>query len=334
MEYLAKNQIMSILNKRVEELLYLQKRNKENIVCKTLKIIPGDILKLSAELMVNEKHLFFFDHPLDHISGVQLIEAMLQIVQVEYLFKNGFDMKTPLFFSNVQVEFAKICRKETISKIIIEQVGYQGKDKGLSLFNGHVRDDTTILCKGEFRVSMLDDGETHNPSALQQNEYLADNRIRPCPKEFVHKNNPINVFISEPTYETESANKTNPYENMVFTIIPVGSHPFFSDYIGPHVPFLYLLEAFRQTQRYIDHVRKNDNSFFLSCRSYLVLLGIELKRPIFRSETVHLIMKKISPQQIGRNMLVSTNSHIVANGDVVGSCNVKSIIVGYKGLAN
>ena len=58
-----------------------------------------------AQLVVDEEHPYFFDHPLDHVTGVLMIEGMLQLVEAA-------DLTRDAYVRHLRVTFPRFCEKD------------------------------------------------------------------------------------------------------------------------------------------------------------------------------------------------------------------------------
>ena len=57
------------------------------------------------------KSPLFFDHPLDHVSGLHLSEAISQLVRADVLCRDGADPRDPVFLRRMKFEFPNFCQK-------------------------------------------------------------------------------------------------------------------------------------------------------------------------------------------------------------------------------
>lgn len=61
----------------------------------------------NAQLIVDESHPYFFDHPLDHIPGILMMQGVLELFDHAATACFGGD----LFISSLDIQFKKICEK-------------------------------------------------------------------------------------------------------------------------------------------------------------------------------------------------------------------------------
>lgn len=304
----------------LDSLYRAQKRNAENLVCESPRLRSGKPGGITAHLVVDERHPFFFDHPLDHVSGVHLIEAMLQIVHTAYCQAHNLAVHPPLFISHINVDFSRLCEKGKAIDVESEQLDYREAGSTASLFKGTIRENDTILCAGDFRVQPVEAGSEFGRTCFASLQRETRPRSSACDAFIVNKRTASNVFICDPVEHNDSQN------GLLFDIMPVGDHSLFGDSSGSHVPSLYLLEAFRQTQRYLDHTKK-ENAAPQASRAFLASLGLRLERPIGRHELTQIKMGPISHIRVGKSMLAESTGYLLVDGVERGVCTAKSILV-------
>lgn len=286
------------------------KQRPENRVCAAcpdLKEPPG---KLTTRLRVDERHIFFFDHPLDHVSGIHLIEAMLQTVGADYRRSHHEKSDHEILFPEINVEFIRMCHKSDRVRIEAAALPFKDLDEATELYSVTIQSERHVHCRGSIKVGQFDARATP----------LAANALvfgRPCSSEAVNKRNPDNVLISD------VAPDISPF---AFHVRPLVNHPYFSDPEGSFTPTIYLLEAFRQTQRYLDNhcgnLEKQEND------SLLMQLGIRMFMPVERIATVRLHTRReiVRPEGPGqKHAFIKGWGSIHTGQREVGECRIHII---------
>jgi hypothetical protein len=133
----------------------------------------------------------------------------------------------------------------------------------------------------------------------------------------VNKKNPDNVLISEADPDPCA---------FWFYVRPLIDHPYFSDPKGAFTPTIYFLEAFRQTQRYIDnHFSDAKNR---EKNSLLIQLGIRMTVPVARKMAVMMhtwrdIKQPTDSKQ--KHLYINGMARIRAGQQDVGECRARII---------
>lgn len=293
-----------------------QKKHLENMASGTCRI---ENQKLIANLRVNEEHLFFFDHPLDHVSGVHQLESMIQAVTTAHYAFGCQEPQDLLFFKDVHVEFKNICPKTGSTLIETSRMEFTEGSKNSEFYTAFLKDKQKIYCNAFFKI---DASQKTSPLSLIQTP--ADYPFETCEKSMVNKLNQLNVFIGKPVLKDAKE------ESMIFPLRPIGHHPYFSDYAGNHVPSIYIMEAFRQTQRYIHHLQTEADEKSNYQVSLLLSLSLSLNRPVFRDETVQIAIGRIKPKNVGKNILVNSSGWLRQGDSTIGSCRSQNIIISHE----
>lgn len=194
----------------------------------------GDAVE--ARLVVDRRHPFFFDHPLDHVPGLLLIEGMVRTGEAA-MERQGVRGRTTL--RDLQVEFRRYCvfdRPVTLlARAAGEGAGSHGRGYSIEVWQqgvlrasgrcGWVATESLPLCAD--RPATAEAGPT----------------VTACAANRVRKQRPENVMIGQP----------REVDDML--VAPVlAPHPDNRLARGLEDEFsaIYLLEAFMQTQRYLN----------------------------------------------------------------------------------
>jgi hypothetical protein len=84
-------------------------RRPENVV---LARVVGHADRFAAELVVDESHSYFFDHPLDHVPGILLLEGIVQLAE-----KADAEVSVTAYVRRIDVRFRRFCEKDSSARI-------------------------------------------------------------------------------------------------------------------------------------------------------------------------------------------------------------------------
>lgn len=114
------------------------KQISKEVVCKEniLNVVIGDFMKnaniFQAVIIANQNHPAFFDHPLDHISGILIIEAIKQFALA--VCSNICNCKsTELQFKSIKVEFKNFCEFYNLNICCLPKENICVKDNEISM---------------------------------------------------------------------------------------------------------------------------------------------------------------------------------------------------------
>lgn len=218
------------------------------------------MLESHAELALDTQHPFFFDHPLDHLPGLLLITAMTQLAWHCASHSEALGRQA-LYNAALSARFTKWCLFEPEVHLHA-----RGRDALPALFDVVARQDGAPRCEAQVRLEAI-------PAALAP--LVAPRSVEPCDQRLVNKHSRANVMIGTPVL---SANRLRAQ-----VLAPPASHAL----AGPDAQAMgtvYLLEAFMQTQRWLNKSAEAAGGPRL--RDTLIEVSIALHRPIARTEPV------------------------------------------------
>lgn len=182
---------------------------------------PGPGSRLSR-LIVDRAHPFFFDHPLDHVPGLLLLEAGVQAAHRQ--------ARSRCFVSSVDADFLNYTLFDRAVDLRTTMAGALGR---LVCRTELVQD---CILRARVEVTLTEIGPLDPPHARGKTD------LRPCPGGHLNKARPENVLITTPVLERDHVGAT---------LLPLSRHCLFSDSAEVVHP-LYLLEAFMQVQRFLN----------------------------------------------------------------------------------
>lgn len=225
----------------------LWQRGPGNIVITNAQ---SDPLLLRAQLLVNETHPYFFDHPLDHVPGILLIEGMLQLVELASPPRRG----QVAYVKNMSVKFHHYVQKEGVIDLQVEP----GKEP--QVFNARVMQAGKLMCSCVLGIAYSAACEM-----LPAGKFTA---TRCRDKALLHKTREENVIVSDMKMTAQGLS--------VETLELADEHFFRKD--NPrHYSMVYFLEVARQCYMQLAH------SYLripLNTPMNLLALSFTLDRPI------------------------------------------------------
>lgn len=230
-------------------------RCPENIVIANVQRSPQ---ALQAQLVVNEAHPYFFDHPLDHIPGILLLEGVLQLIELAMPPLSG----RVAYVKTLTIKFQQYVQKQGVIDLHLEQ----GKDP--QVFNAKVMQAGKLMCTCILGMAYSSAFET-SPAG----EFTA---TRCRDKALLHKAREENVIVSD---------MSGIAQGLSVDTLKLPDEHFFQEGDPEHYSMVYFLEVARQCYMQIAH------SYLripLNTPMNLLALSFTLDRPIPRNSPLSL----------------------------------------------
>lgn len=230
-------------------------RCPENIVIANVQRNPQS---LHAQLVVNEAHPYFFDHPLDHIPGILLLEGVLQLIELAMPPLSG----RVAYVKTLTIKFQQYVQKQGVIDLHLEQ----GKDP--QVFNAKVMQAGKLMCTCILGMAYSSAFET-SPAG----EFTA---TRCRDKALLHKAREENVIVSD---------MSGIAQGLSVDTLKLPDEHFFQEGDPEHYSMVYFLEVARQCYMQIAH------SYLripLNTPMNLLALSFTLDRPIPRNSPLSL----------------------------------------------
>jgi hypothetical protein len=278
-----------------------------NQVCADLR---QDHRGAHARLVIDQSHSFFFDHPLDHVPGLLLVEAMNQLAEHEAYRASA--NAGALHTMSAEVTFSKFCVFGPQTSIIGDAQDADGRR-----IRARVEQAGVINCKGTFEYESYEIPASQIRKQQAAFDEAAEQlSLTPCPKELVNKFDEANVMIDTPVRigSTLNANVLPPHPRNVLVDNRYGL-----------LPAVYLLEAYMQTQRYLNKLFMRQNET-IRMRDTLCGVSIRLLRPIRREERVR-IEHTIAENGVPKTGLRLQQGALHVARECIGECNIKTVTV-------
>jgi 3-oxoacyl-(acyl-carrier-protein) synthase len=299
-----------------DTLRHAQKRDRQNILCDELRLESAHPLQVTARVIVNEKHPFFFDHPLDHVSGLHLGAAMSEAVKVAHLYRRGLPADTAFFIAEVELDFLDICAKYDDILIRVTLDESVDADAAHSLYRAVVMQSARAMVRGAYVVQHLGAPEQSSRIAAS----LPDS-VMPADCKDVNKLNVANVLLSRLHGVPASGEKSTAIPGC--WLVPQSDSSFFTDFPGGVIDTLVLAEAARQCLRIFASTQPGNNPGENTAHradnvDLLKTLKLQLTRPVFWSEAVYLELSLYDTLEIGSATRLQIDGRFLVAGQEVG----------------
>ena len=209
-----------------------------------------------ATMVIDETHPYFFDHPLDHIPGILLIEGALQLVEIASSDPN-------VFVNGVRVRFKRYAEKAP--PITIEAVPGEGE----AHWEVAMEQQGHIACECSVSVARV-------PARDPRDRAAGDHAALPT-KSLLHKARQENVLVG--ALEENAA-------GLRVQTLPIPADHCFTDGHPERLSMLYFLEVGRQCLMLVAHTRLGVP---LGLPMSLVSLEFNLNAPIPRGTPLVLL---------------------------------------------
>ena len=230
-------------------------RRPENVVITNVQRGPQS---LRAQLVVNEAHPYFFDHPLDHIPGILLLEGVLQLIELAMPPLSG----RVAYVKTLNIKFQQYVQKEGVIDLHLEQ----GKDS--QVFNAKVMQAGKLMCTCVLGMAYS--------SAFEKSPAGEFTATRCRDKALLHKAREENVIVSD---------MSGIAQGLSVDTLKLPDEHFFQEGDPEHYSMVYFLEVARQCYMQIAHSHLR---IPLNTPMNLLALSFTLDRPIPRNSPLSL----------------------------------------------
>ncbi len=230
-------------------------RDPKNIVITNVRRSPQS---LHAQLVVDEAHPYFFDHPLDHIPGILLLEGVLQLIELAMPPLGG----RVAYVKTLNIKFQQYVQKQGVIDLHLEQGNTP------QVFNAKVMQAGKLMCTCLLEMAYSSAFET-SPAG----EFTA---TRCRDKALLHKAREENVIVSD---------ISGVAQGLSVDTLKLPDEHFFQEGDPEHYSMVYFLEVARQCYMQIAHGHLR---IPLNTPMNLLVLNFTLDRPIPRNSPLSL----------------------------------------------
>ncbi|MBI6619098.1 polyketide synthase [Pseudomonas corrugata] len=258
--------------------------------------IQRDAHSLRAELVVDETHPYFFDHPLDHIPGILLLEGVMQLAELAMPSLNG----RVAYVKTLSIRFQQYVQKEGTIELHLEQ-------EQDALFQAKVVQGGKLMCTCTLGLAYSSAFEISPPG-----EFTA----RRCgDKALLHKARAENVIVSDMSGVAQGLS--------VDTIKLPDGH-FFHEGDPAHYSMVYFLEVARQCYMQIAHSHLR---IPLDTPMNLLTLSFTLDRPIPRNSPLSLAPQAGLDAQLQSFKTNRIHIDLFNRGEKIGQANITAQVL-------
>ena len=154
-------------------------RSERNRVIEKEQVMSEGV---SAALRIDETHPYFFDHQLDHVPGILILEGISQLMELEIKHHQQPHSFSDYYINKFNLRFIKVCSKENTATITIQRL----KDGSKSDYYGKVVQNTKAVCV--FNLSI-------NSYKVQDKNHSLSERTGIPEMKWLHKQHPENIIV-------------------------------------------------------------------------------------------------------------------------------------------
>ncbi|MBI3896793.1 MAG: hypothetical protein HY308_00685 [Gammaproteobacteria bacterium] len=250
-----------------------------------------------APLFVDQTHPFFFDHPLDHVSGIQAAESIFALLQ--QIPSTTAQTWLP---TSVHIDFKELIRLDAPNEVFARELRFGGESPARRFFYSGVIVGDRVRCTADIMLQPADDVIGDLP---------AIDDVVPAAKHTVNKSDARNVFIA-------------PLDSDRFALVPLTEQPHFAK-LAPtdHLPLGYLVEAFRQGVRYRAHQR--NGAALAGERALITSLSASIDRPITRGIFCELAFSPVRLDEHARGQALVEQAALTTAGITIGRFSIETV---------
>jgi 3-hydroxymyristoyl/3-hydroxydecanoyl-(acyl carrier protein) dehydratase len=293
--------------------LYISRKEIINNVCQEVDIDTNK-QRAKAVLIVNKDHPFFFDHKLDHVPGLLIAEGMCQLSEI---LAKSINKTSTLFICGINIDFVKFCtfKKKIIMLAEVDSINQSSTIIYVKAYqNDQLRDVAVVIFCSKNK-------EYKHYKNIQGDDTVTK---MPCPKNLINKTNIHNVMITTPEERGQA---------YYSKILKPSINNMLSDHVSGKYHPLYILEAFMQTQRYMNNLIKIEHEN-TRMRDILSSVDIALTYQNRQSDMLSLLVnKKTKIESEGTISKKIRTASIFFSKYEIGTCSIQTICFDKKKIA-
>lgn len=263
-----------------------------------------DTEEYGATLLIKENHPYFFDHPLDHVPGILLLEGVIQLFETALP-----DLPKPekgvYFMSSIDITFRNWCEKDSPARLLLKRSG-----KDVSAFIARIEQNGKAVSRIGIRAGVA----APVPAARRE-----EHTIGPlADRELLHKHRDENVFV-------ESLEKTNGGELYSCGVASPAEGHILNDGDADYYSMLYILEIFRQCAMLVAHTLEG---IPIGAPMTLINIRIDMMRPLNRNEQFSIEYVPQKSSKIGDILIADISMTLAGPGGIIGTGTIVSQVSG------
>lgn len=276
-------------------------------------------------LKVDESHPYFFDHPLDHVSGMHLAQAMSDVTKASYLNHHRLPQNSALLIKEVDMKFPNTCNKDDECKVVSRLLK---SDDHHDYYDATITQNGIVVAKASLLMMAIE------PNSIQNNQ--GNNQ----------KNNPKNnqepyhydalvkpVLVNK--HKQENALLTSLYQHNEKMRCHMLIHPdavYYHDFTGQHVDSIVMTEAVRQSLRlavpafypdFIESFEQQSQPY----HSFLKDISLQLKKPVYLDKAIMIELIQCDLSETGSAKYFELSGDILYDDIKHGSFSVSALMM-------
>jgi polyketide synthase PksN len=320
---------------RAAELLsfvkkYESSRAPENLICSAVALNDSDSEALVGKVVVDTTHAFFFDHPLDHVSGMHLGAAMQQLAELNRAWSQASLPEQGSFYTaQLALNFRDLCQLSPQPVMHVKHQFHQADQT----YEVIAEQQGRTVAEGIFVMRSLNAqqvaGNTLSNTAADLKQ--SPPHHQPVAASRVNKHNPVNVLLGDPV-GTQDLTQTSGFGAW---LVDRTRHSFFNETPGRPINIFVFAEAARQLLRLFGpdqqaHPVQNQHLAAPQDGARVELLNkieVSLLRPLYWTEPIYLDLQIRNILQVGDATRLRYEGQLMVDGVSAGqfACEAMSL---------
>jgi 3-oxoacyl-(acyl-carrier-protein) synthase len=247
--------------------------------------------RATAELVVDEEHSYFFDHPLDHVPGILMIHGCEELLD---WYIDGDYLST-----GMKIRFTRFLEKEGQNSIHLKE-----KESGQFLFE--IRQNDVVVCLLDISV------EFQNPGVIRGE--VSEKILSIEQKKYTHKHRSENILVS-------ALDGSDRFHSQARDLDEAGNR-FLHHLVSKRQSMLFLGEVTRQFVMLMAHLEKE-----ISLDMKMNLISIELNVSKWVQPPFDLRLNKFDIIDSDKFMLTDVIIDFVNRDKKFGEGKIKAQVV-------
>ncbi|UCJ07853.1 hypothetical protein KTO58_01355 [Chitinophaga pendula] len=255
--------------------------------------------RATAILQVNEEHPYFFDHPLDHVPGILLLEGTSQLIDQQLQqYPPDTGAVGSHYINRLDMRFTRLCHCNRPAEIVIRpQAG--------RAYEGRIWQDEKVVATINMECSAAAD--TPLQSAIQP-------VYNTPPAHWLHKHREENILVSELI--------PLPGNSWSCYVKPPAATHFFNDGHPRWYSPCFVLEVCRQFFMLLSHQQYD---IPVTQPMYLLDINFQLEQPLYREQVIELRHTLVTDRNAGN--ISHLQADIYVNDQRIGQFSTHSLIL-------
>ncbi len=292
------------------DILPYVRRSSNNLVLSSARYNLNN--QIVGKLFVDENHTYFFDHALDHVTGVLLLEGIFQLIDSYVMYTSQRLNYMDFYIELLDISFHKFCEKYYP---IIVKLDIKATEENTQSFNISILQINDLICSGVIKLVYL------NKIMSADNKKISKNSLtQKTDKKLVHKKYDENVLVS-------SLMKDKNQQYYCKMINPSQDHILSNNGSSNLYSLLYFIEGTKQFLTQAAHIlQKTDFDTYMN----LLSVYVKVYKPILLN--IPIILKDNEEYANNKDPIVSKCKKITLlhNKDILGEITFLGQIVDEK----